>query len=340
MLAAATHFVWPSGHMARAALATVTLALAAGTGRADDSATAKAPAGTSALLPENRPQYWFGVAVENIPPAFARQFKLRADQGVMVISVFAESPAAKAGIRADDLLIEINGKPLTSQDDLAKAANTPSAAKIGDYKATATLMQESRIVFLRAGDRMSASLTPELRPGDMLVSGANSQRFSPVGAGGVGARVPEARNIVFSNGINVAYGPGYQVDANSQANVTVLRQAVGTGQAIVLTQETDENGGVKITIRDGSKTYSVEAGKLDQVPANLQPLARQLMAQVQATSGLPVVAGGTAAPDATDARLKHLEQQNEELKRQLEDLKALLKSKLDGTAGTGGTTEK
>ncbi len=275
------------------------------------------PAPTVTLLPtDTRPQYWFGVAVENIPPAIAKQLKLKAEQGVMVIAVFAGSPAEKAGLRADDLLIELNGTPLTSQEDLARAANTANPAKIAT-KALPSLMLVSSIVYLRDGDHFTARLTPERRPTDMLVSGANSQLFTP--NANAAPRLPAVRNLVLSNGNNVQYGPGYQIDANSQSNL-VLREAVGTGQ-VSLSQETDAVGNVKNTISDSKNTYVVEAGKLDQIPANYRALARQMLAGPQTTAApIPL----NDQPQTADDRLKRLEQQNEELKKQLEEVKALL----------------
>ena len=268
----------------------------------------------------SRPQFWFGVAVENIPPAIARQLKLKPEQGVMVVAVFAGSPAEKAGIRPDDLLIELNGAPLTSQEDLARAANTANPAKIGASKTPPPLMLVSQIAYLRNGDRALARVTPELRPADMLVSGANLQKFSP--AANSEPRPPEVRNIVLSNGNAVQFGPGYQFGANSQGNsLKLLRQALGDGQTVILTQETDEAGNVKNTISDGKNKYAVEPGKIDQLPANYQPLARQMLAPA------PLPTNAAPAPgESTDDRLQRLEKQNEDLKAQLEKTQTQLES--------------
>src|SRR5437762_22562 len=58
-------------------------------------------------------QYWFGVAVENVP-AVSKQLKgmgVQPEQCIVVMNVFANSPAAKQGLRPDDLLLEINTVP-------------------------------------------------------------------------------------------------------------------------------------------------------------------------------------------------------------------------------------
>ncbi|MBM4302490.1 MAG: DegQ family serine endoprotease [Deltaproteobacteria bacterium] len=50
-----------------------------------------------------------GLEVQNLNPALAQQFRLRDNQGVVVIQVESGSPAAEAGIRAGDLILEVNG---------------------------------------------------------------------------------------------------------------------------------------------------------------------------------------------------------------------------------------
>src|SRR5690348_9727850 len=104
--------------------------LAATTVLRADEATPNTPAvaqSQAASQPETgasvvqAPQYWFGVAVENIPPTMGNLMKLEAGQGLLVMRVAPHSPAAKAGVHQGDLLIEIGGKALTNQQQLLTA---------------------------------------------------------------------------------------------------------------------------------------------------------------------------------------------------------------------------
>lgn len=60
---------------------------------------------------------YFGVSVATIPPAAAKQ--LGVDGGIYVQSVVPGGPAADAGLMSGDVITEINGKPVTSSDQLA-----------------------------------------------------------------------------------------------------------------------------------------------------------------------------------------------------------------------------
>jgi S1-C subfamily serine protease len=63
---------------------------------------------------------WLGVAVgpRPLPPRVAG--RLDRDAAIEVIEVVEGSPAEQAGLRAEDLLIELDGVPLTATDDLQR----------------------------------------------------------------------------------------------------------------------------------------------------------------------------------------------------------------------------
>jgi serine protease Do len=50
-----------------------------------------------------------GLEVQNLNPNLAQQFRLRDNKGVVVVRIESGSPAADAGIRAGDLILEVNG---------------------------------------------------------------------------------------------------------------------------------------------------------------------------------------------------------------------------------------
>lgn len=53
---------------------------------------------------------WLGVTVAEVTAEKAKELKLPAERGVLVIDVEANGPAAKAGLRASDIITEVNGQ--------------------------------------------------------------------------------------------------------------------------------------------------------------------------------------------------------------------------------------
>ena len=58
-----------------------------------------------------------GVSIESISPAIAEHLGLPSHVGLLVTEVFADSPAAKAGIKANDVLVKIDGAMVPGQPE-------------------------------------------------------------------------------------------------------------------------------------------------------------------------------------------------------------------------------
>jgi serine protease Do len=71
-----------------------------------------------------------GVAIQNVTPDVAKAFGLSQGGGALVGDVTPDTPASKAGIQRGDVILKLNGTPVTGADDLSvriseTAPNTP-----------------------------------------------------------------------------------------------------------------------------------------------------------------------------------------------------------------------
>ena len=55
---------------------------------------------------------YLGVDVRDVTPDRARELKLKNDQGVEITMVDQDSPAGKAGLKEDDVVVSYNGQAL------------------------------------------------------------------------------------------------------------------------------------------------------------------------------------------------------------------------------------
>jgi serine protease Do len=62
-----------------------------------------------------------GLAVENLNPTLAQQFRLRDHKGVVVIQVESGSPAADAGLRPGDIILEVDGTVVSTVKEYQQA---------------------------------------------------------------------------------------------------------------------------------------------------------------------------------------------------------------------------
>jgi serine protease Do len=96
----------------------------------------------AALMADGRVRRaWLGIAVgpRPLPPRVAG--RLRRERAVEVVEVVEGSPAARAGLRAEDLLVELDGVPLTGADDLQRMM---TAERI-DVPVKATVVREGEL---------------------------------------------------------------------------------------------------------------------------------------------------------------------------------------------------
>jgi serine protease Do len=55
---------------------------------------------------------FLGVTIQDLTPSLAESFKVKANSGAVVSDVSEDSPAAKAGLKSGDIVLQLNGKPI------------------------------------------------------------------------------------------------------------------------------------------------------------------------------------------------------------------------------------
>ena len=90
---------------------------------------------------------WLGVHLQDMTPRLAKEMSLKTESGALVRSVVDDSPADKAGLKEDDVIVEFNGTKIKDSDDLVGAVH--------DAKPDAS----ADIVVVRADDRKTLKAT-------------------------------------------------------------------------------------------------------------------------------------------------------------------------------------
>ena len=72
---------------------------------------------------------WLGVGIQDLTPDLAQAMNVPAKGGAVVVQVTEGTPAEKAGLKADDVVVALDGKPIESTKDLTQQIGfrTPSS---------------------------------------------------------------------------------------------------------------------------------------------------------------------------------------------------------------------
>jgi serine protease Do len=153
---------------------------------------------------------WLGVGIQPMTPELAKKFGVTESEGVLVNEVFEKDPAASAGIKPGDIIVNIDGSPVDSPNKLSRliGALTP-----GETAHIEVVRDGNRLVLniplSERRDAMLASATPQTKTDVKL--GLDVQDVTP--------GLAETLNLRESKGALIA-----KVDAGSLAQAEGLRE--------------------------------------------------------------------------------------------------------------------
>jgi S1-C subfamily serine protease len=182
---------------------------------------------------------YLGVATDDLTPELAQKLGMPFQRGAVVNYVEAGSPAAKSGLRANDVIIEMGGRPIMGKGSLQLQAGTRRPG------------ETIKVAVLRGGKRVEVDvkLAENVGAGGAEVLGVRVMPLSPDEAQELGG---QALKVVAVNPRGVASGSLQEGDI-IVAVVIGRREGRATAAALQQLQERVTHGGSGrlVILRDG-----------------------------------------------------------------------------------------
>ncbi len=84
---------------------------------------------------------WIGVSIQEITDELSEYYKLKNKNGVLIVEAFENDPADKAGIKANDIIVEIDGKMIKNSKGLTSIV---ASKKVGS-KIKVKVLRENKL---------------------------------------------------------------------------------------------------------------------------------------------------------------------------------------------------
>ncbi|MFN4025347.1 MAG: Do family serine endopeptidase [Hyphomonas sp.] len=127
---------------------------------------------TDTLIREGRvSRGWLGVQIGDLTPEFAEALGIEDTKGALIADVTAGSPAEKAGLRRNDIILSVNGQKVTDA--------TSTTRLVGRLVANTA----NKFDIMRDGKRQTVNVTVGERPDDVLAAATGRSPDSGRGDG-------------------------------------------------------------------------------------------------------------------------------------------------------------
>jgi hypothetical protein len=210
------------------------------------------------------PTYWLGIQGQPVSdPLLRTHLQLAADVGVVVENIVEGSPAAKAGLRVHDIMIAVNGEPLTGMAMLQQAV-VASKGKAIDLNV------------LRLAKEHSIEVMPEERPADIAAEGLDRLPRELRG----GAPMAQLEGMLRQLQADGRLGGARLFGDGMVFNGAFRNAQLPNGVQVSIARQND--GPAKISVKRGDETWNIEgddAEALKQLPDDVRPFVEQLLAR-------------------------------------------------------------
>jgi len=138
---------------------------------------------------------WLGVSIQDLNEDLKNYFGLKEKEGVIIVKVFKNSPASKAGLREGDLILTFNGKNIRKVKDLVETVSQENPG------------EKVKVGILRENKHLNIDVTLGKRPQDLesLAEEAGEIGFRGLEVEDITPELSSRYRIVEEGGVVVTY---------------------------------------------------------------------------------------------------------------------------------------
>jgi PDZ domain-containing protein len=218
-------------------------------------------------LEESKQKYWIGVQLRDVDSALRSHLKLGEGEGLLVGEVFADSPGAKAGLKAHDVIVSAGDKKIAEPGDLIRTVEESGGKELG-------------LRVIRAGKEEQVKVTPSERP--KQEQGKEQKSDSEDVRRWIGElKLDGPRELLGEALRNPRDVYRYSIVRPQQAIVLSQRASSGLPEGTSITITREGKNAAKISVKRDAGTWDVTEDDLSKLPDDVRPLVERMLGRVQ-----------------------------------------------------------
>jgi hypothetical protein len=259
-------------------------------------------------------EYWIGVECRPVvDPTLRSQLNLPESQGLVVLGVATDSPAAKAGIREHDVLLKAGNQAMTRIQDLIDAVEKAKEQKLS-------------VELLRGGKKITVDVPPTKRPPEATMGARHGHRLLPPDDADVRSVEKWMERVVPGFG---GQGP-FQFHIMRPGTIlppgASLQPELPDGTTVMITRTGSEPA--KIVVERGKERWEVTEKELDKLPADVRAHVERMLSPWHALGHRVGAAAAAAKAEAVEKGTAWLEEHQKSAAKQLEEAQKTLEKQM------------
>ena len=188
---------------------------------------------------------WLGVTIAEVTADKAKELKLPAARGVILSSLEADGPAAKAGLKANDVITEFNGQRVEGTLQFRRLIReTPGGRTV-------------QLTFWRDGRAQSVSVELGAFPDKLVGHGFGPKEFK--------FEMPEFGGKLFGHDVFLQHGPRLGIDAEDLSGQLGSYFGAPDGEGVLVRDVTSGTPAEKAGLKAGDVIIKIDGERVRTV---------------------------------------------------------------------------
>lgn len=198
---------------------------------------------------------YLGIMIQPLTADLAKSFDLKSDKGILIAQVTKHSPAEKAGLKAGDVIISFQGRPVSDTGDfrnqvaMAQPGSTVAFEIVRDGKQRSVSVKIEKLADSKLAEQQVAQAGEKLGMAVQTITADLAKQFGIKPGKGVVVTEVAPGSVAMMAGI----GPGSVI-------LEVNRKAVNTAAEFNQAVTSSANNKVLLLVRDGEVSRYVVLG--------------------------------------------------------------------------------